>query len=303
MNLEPSCIYSIILIIFLYAFIFLAKIFIRSVLAKKFISWKNATLATKNDELKIQIAFYKVIYYVSAIILGICVLYNESWVYKLNILESDIKNIPIKFKIYYFYEICFYLNELTTIMYEPKKKDFYQMVLHHISTLALMFLSYFNPKFIVFGVVILILHDISDPLLEFAKVENYLGESLFSDVAFFVFVSVFIISRLLIYPRYILYQAFLRVQRENFTLISKVILIFLFTLQVMHIIWTGYIIKLLGKIISGKELSDPRDTVEKPKRKAAEKSLQRSTVSFNKKKVNKASNSTLSSVAESKKNK
>lgn len=59
-------------------------------------------------------------------------------------------------------------------MLEPKQKDFLAMIIHHITTLFLMIFSYFT-QFQRIGCIVLIIHDISDPLMEAAKCALYLG--------------------------------------------------------------------------------------------------------------------------------
>ncbi|ELA42065.1 uncharacterized protein VICG_00914 [Vittaforma corneae ATCC 50505] len=264
MQIGPDHIENAVVLVSIFVIISVAKLFIRYVLTPEYIKWRNKVITTKATDRKVQIALYKTIYYVSSIFLGITVLYNEKWASKLDLL-NDIKTmIPLKFKIYYFYEICFYVNELTTIMYEPKKQDFFQLFLHHITTLALMYFS-FVPKYINFGVAILLLHDISDPVLEFAKIEHYMDNEVVSGVAVFIFTSVFMISRILVYPRYILYQAWMFAKMEGFCISNYVILVCLSCLQVMHVIWSVYIVALFGKVIHGEKLKDPREVSKKNK--------------------------------------
>lgn len=253
-----------VVLVSIFVLVSVAKLFIRYVLTPEYIKWRCKIISTKATDRKVQIALYKTMYYVSAVFLGIAVLYNERWASKLDLLGNVKEVIPLKFKIYYFYEICFYVNELTTIMYEPKKQDFFQLCFHHVTTLVLMYLS-FTPRYINFGVVILLLHDISDPILEFAKIEHYMDDDAVSGMAIFVFTSVFMISRLLVYPRYIVYQAWVYVKKEGFHRSNYVILACLLFLQLMHVIWSVYIVMLFGKIIHGEKLKDPREAAKKNK--------------------------------------
>lgn len=242
--------------------IFTVKLFIRSVLTSEIIKWKTKKPPSAKVYKKIQTSLYKAIYYISAVILGISVLYNEEWALKLDLLAPHAESMPMKFKIYYIYEICFYINELLTMVYEPKKKDFFQMICHHTVSLILMYLSY-SPQYLHFGVVILLLHDISDPILEIAKLAHYLGEEIGGSVTIFVFVIVFVVSRLLIYPRHIVLQAWNYIKNEGFTRGGIVIITGLLLLQLMHIIWSFYIFALLMKVMRGEALEDPRDVVKK----------------------------------------
>ena len=71
----------------------------------------------------------------------------------------------------------FYVFSTIAIFFEPKMKDFYQMFFHHLVTMALLGCSYALGYFRI-GVIVLILHDVSDPLMEIAKVFNYVKKDL-----------------------------------------------------------------------------------------------------------------------------
>ena len=57
------------------------------------------------------------------------------------------------------------------LMLEKPRKDFYELVLHHIVTLALIGLSY-RFHFTYMGVAVYITHDISDFFLAVSRVLN-----------------------------------------------------------------------------------------------------------------------------------
>lgn len=249
--------HCIVITVALFTLVSVLKLFSNYVIAPTYLSWRARVLPSETTQGKFRIAFFKLVFYISAVTLGIFVLKNENWAYTLHLL-TPVKEIPLKFKIYYFYEISFYMTELITIFYEPKKKDFFQMVAHHITTLFLMYLS-FDIRYIHFGVVILLLHDISDPLLELAKVEHYVKKDSIANTTIFIFTAVFIVSRLFIYPRFIVYQVWLYVKKDISTWPNWTLILLLLFLQVMHIIWTGYILMLFVKLINGEKLEDTRE--------------------------------------------
>merc|ERR1711936_1392752 len=61
-------------------------------------------------------------------------------------------------KFYYQVELCFYLSLLISQFYDHKRRDFYPMFIHHVTTIILLFASY-NNSLSRFGVVIIYLHD------------------------------------------------------------------------------------------------------------------------------------------------
>lgn len=239
------------------------KLVAKYVIAGEILRYRKKTFDSDIKLKKYRIAVYKLIYGTISVIMGMFVLHGEKWILKLD-FTPDLKDgvIPLKFKAHYILEGCFYINELFTMAFEPAKHDLVQMALHHITTLLLMYLSY-TPKYIKFGVLLIPLHNITDPMLEFCKVCNYLKDDLCANVGLFVFTTAFIILRLLIYPRYVLWNAWKFTQQDHFKSPSLYIMTLLFILQVMHIIWTMYIIMLFVRIINGEKPKDPREVTSK----------------------------------------
>lgn len=250
-----------VLLTIIFVVISISKLFIRYVLAQKFVKWRNKVIPTKMKEIRFQIAFYKLIACTFSVFLGTFVLFNESWALKLDLPGVERKVIPLKFKVYYFYEISFYINELMTIIYEPKKKDYIQMSTHHAITLLLMYLS-FTPEYINYGVLLFLLHDVSDPLLECAKIEHYLENEVGSGIMLFTFATIFFVARLLLYPRYVLYTAITNAIKDGTIKSSPsmmMILLALSILQILHIIWSFFIGMIFLKVIKGEGLRDTRE--------------------------------------------
>ncbi len=74
------------------------------------------------------------------------------------------------------------------------------MVVHHIVTLTLITMSYLMG-FQRIGMIVIFLHDCSDPFMEIAKCALYTGYLKVANVAFAGFASVFYYSRLWLYPQ------------------------------------------------------------------------------------------------------
>lgn len=77
------------------------------------------------------------------------------------------------------------------------------MLLHHGVTLSLL-VSSFIGNVTKYGLAILILHDIADPLMEIAKLCFYNKLKILSNIFFVIFASTFIYTRVYIFPRYII---------------------------------------------------------------------------------------------------
>ncbi|KAJ3206897.1 Ceramide synthase 3 [Entophlyctis luteolus] len=78
-------------------------------------------------------------------------------------------------KTYYYIGFGSYVYQTLTVMSASKQSDFWGVVVHHIATLSVMAASY-AFGFTRIGVIILLLHDCSDPFMEFAKCNLYMGK-------------------------------------------------------------------------------------------------------------------------------
>ncbi|XP_038234892.1 ceramide synthase 5 isoform X3 [Dermochelys coriacea] len=141
--------------------------------------------------------------------------------------------------------------------------DFLIMFVHHLATIGLITFSYMNNMVRV-GTLVLCLHDASDFLLEAAKMANYAKYQRLCDATFMLFGVVFIVTRLGIYPFWILNTTLF----ESWELIGPYPSWWLFngllvTLQVLHIIWSCLIIRIAYKaLLRGKVSKDDRSDVE-----------------------------------------
>ncbi|KAK4807644.1 hypothetical protein QYF61_015990 [Mycteria americana] len=153
---------------------------------------------------------------------------------------------------YYMIELSFYWSLLFSIASDVKRKDFKEQIIHHVATIILISFSWF-ANYIRAGTLIMALHDSSDYLLESAKMFNYAGWRNTCNNIFIVFAAVFIITRLVILPFWImhctvvypldLYPAFFGYYFFNFMMV---------VLQSLHIFWAYLIIRMAQKFITGK---------------------------------------------------
>ena len=95
-----------------------------------------------------------------------------------------------------------YINLLTLInrslsicqFFDVKRKDFMEMMIHHNATILLMMFSW-TGHFTRIGTLVMILHDLADPLLELAKMFRYANYRRTCDSIFAIFSLVWIITR------------------------------------------------------------------------------------------------------------
>lgn len=188
-------------------------------------------------------------------------------------LNSFWRNYPfnsIAFAHYWYYmaEFGYYIHEFTFFWFESKRSDDAIMLTHHIATLILISCSYIT-NMIPVGICVMVVHDIADAFLEFAKLFNYMKDARswaegVSDALFVCFAISFITSRCGAFPYLILYKGIFlarNVQVPSF-LALDLLTGFLCVLQVLHIIWSWMIVRTAIGFLKGQAVDDERSMIE-----------------------------------------
>eukprot|EP00250_Pteridium_aquilinum_P033510 c576_g1_i1 orf=97-975(+) len=140
----------------------------------------------------------------------------EVFVYRISTMEPWFFDTEIYFKgwphqllafplkIYYTFQCGFYIYGLVAlIVWETRRKDFGVMVSHHIITLMLLGYSY-TARFFRIGAMTLALHDMTDLLMEFAKLCKYSGKELTASICFGIFALSWFCLRLVYFPFWVI---------------------------------------------------------------------------------------------------
>lgn len=168
---------------------------------------------------------------------------------------------PIQF--HFLFVIGFYVYSIISMFsgLEPRQSDYYQMLCHHFITLGLVCFSW---KFDLFriGALILILHDISDPFMELAKINLYLGKQIWADFWFGVFTIVFLVSRWIYYPFYIVFPTIQYtyspegIEKSSQVPFSNLAIMGLIGLLILHIYWGYLILCMVVRVLKSKKVGD-----------------------------------------------
>ncbi|KAF5403263.1 Ceramide synthase 1 [Paragonimus heterotremus] len=177
-------------------------------------------------------------------------------------------------QVLYALQLAHYLHTVyATLFVDTWRSDWIALVLHHVVTLSLISLSFIR-RFLPLGALVLFIHDISDVLLEFTKLNVYFKwrngkpsmiNKYLSDVGFLLFALSWLVFRLYWFPMKLLLASnwciFLEVgcvRRWEFLSFNSLMWI----LQFLHIYWFWLILQLLYKILTGKlsELEDIRES-------------------------------------------
>ena len=168
-------------------------------------------------------------------------------------------------KFLYLCELSWYVCGIVRLVIEPRKKDFKQMLTHHVSTIILLGVSYHVHMFRI-GVLIYNVHNIADPFLHGAKVFKYCGSELGATLLFIPFALSFFVSRLIMYP-IVCYETIFYgpgYHRETGMYPHEYWSCGLLVLLIpIHMFWFSLIVKIAIKSIKGSLLKDdPRSDSE-----------------------------------------
>uniref|UniRef100_A0A672JCX2 Ceramide synthase 5-like n=1 Tax=Salarias fasciatus TaxID=181472 RepID=A0A672JCX2_SALFA len=151
---------------------------------------------------------------------------------------------------YYVMELAFYWSLMFSQFTDIQRKDFLIMFIHHLATVGLISFSYVNNMARV-GSLVLCVHDSSDFLLEAAKLANYAKYQHLCDSLFIVFGVAFFITRLVIFPIWVLNSTMF----ESWAIVGPfpswwLFNLLLLVLQVLHIYWSYLIARIAMKAMS-----------------------------------------------------
>ncbi|XP_077175925.1 ceramide synthase 6 isoform X1 [Paroedura picta] len=191
-------------------------------------------------------------FYLYIFIYGVRLLKQSSWWWNTRQCWTGYPLQPLTPELHYYYivELSFYWSLMFSQFIDIKRKDFAIMFTHHIVAVILLTLSY-TVNFMRVGALTLCLHDSVDIVLEAAKLTNYCKCQRLCDILFLMFAIIFIITRLGIYPLWILNTIVFELPEitGSFPALS-VFLILLVILQVLHCFWSYLIVKAAYKAIS-----------------------------------------------------
>eukprot|EP00286_Rhodomonas_abbreviata_P019320 CAMPEP_0181294894 /NCGR_PEP_ID=MMETSP1101-20121128/3850_1 /TAXON_ID=46948 /ORGANISM="Rhodomonas abbreviata, Strain Caron Lab Isolate" /LENGTH=307 /DNA_ID=CAMNT_0023399595 /DNA_START=315 /DNA_END=1238 /DNA_ORIENTATION=+ len=214
---------------------------------KKYLWTRRRNSVTSGKIIKYVEALWRFIFYTTFCVLGYYALFvpdmavwlSDSW---LNWTNWPLHPLTASMAFYYQVELGCYIHQL--LWTEVSRSDALEMILTNYTRV---------------GTTILLLHDLADIVLEGAKVLNYIANAkgnkwlkLTVDILFGVFAVTFFVTRLVLYPRYILYSVIVEgVATFGCEFGGCFIFIgLLCALQCLHIFWFYLIMRMVFKLIA-----------------------------------------------------
>lgn len=215
---------------------------------------------------KFRETFWRFIFYSSSSILGIWIVHDKKYLWSaawffLNYPEDHQIDLPRY--VYYMIELAFYCSLMISQFSDVKRKDFVEMFIHHIATIMLISGSYITNMTKI-GAIIMLVHDVSDVFLEFAKLAKYAKLVKTTTVGFALLAISFITTRMVIFPAYVIRGVIFEgmVILKPFCGFLIVLTGFLLVLQILHLYWFTHLIRTAYALLVGKVQKDTRSESE-----------------------------------------
>ncbi|KAI0996341.1 hypothetical protein K3495_g11838 [Podosphaera aphanis] len=161
---------------------------------------KKGGVRAKRDQVRFAEQAWLLIYYSVFWSLGMYIMFNSD--YWLNFQELwtnwPSREIGGLRKWYILVQYAFWLQQIMVINIEKRRKDHWQMFMHHIVTTMLIFTSYGYHHTRVANLILCVM-DVVDIILPIAKCLKYLGFSTLCDFMFGIFMVVWFVARHVIY--------------------------------------------------------------------------------------------------------
>eukprot|EP01063_Lacrimia_lanifica_P017513 TRINITY_DN24592_c0_g1_i1.p2 TRINITY_DN24592_c0_g1~~TRINITY_DN24592_c0_g1_i1.p2 ORF type:complete len:336 (+),score=153.36 TRINITY_DN24592_c0_g1_i1:47-1054(+) len=172
--------------------------------------------------------------------------------------------------------VCYYLLYgsryvacAVSLLFEHKRKDFWEMMAHHVVTAVVIGISYYIEQ-IYIGCIVMVLLDPADVPLHIAKLWKYCADvrpntgfgkllQLTADICFGIFVVAFFATRICIYP-YVCYAPILHDIPKNHGNIACTALLWI--LQFLQAMWMCLIVKAIANMLAKGGIEDVRSDSE-----------------------------------------
>jgi len=239
----------------------------------------------KSQLVKVSQSVMEVGFYGGFAIIGLAIVPSQTWIWPSKNWWIDNQtgshlSMRSDLRCYYIMYCSRYFQAAVSVLLESKRKDFAEMMLHHVVTIGVVYVSYFGGYNRV-GVVVMALLDPADVPLHLAKLCKYTAETtkrgiwqFVADRLFELFAVMFFISRLVMYS-YVCWSSHIEHQaygEHTFTSYSCITL--LYTLLALQMYWFGLIIKVAVKLARGQPGEDPRSEDEAEADESPRKKLQ-----------------------------
>ncbi|CAO3617303.1 unnamed protein product [Cunninghamella echinulata] len=214
------------------------------------------------------------IYYTCSFSAGIAVMYGTEWWFDTRYfwMNYPVTDYTKAFKYYYLVQFAYWLQQIFVLKIEAPRKDYQELVMHHINTLLLIFFSY-CCNFTKVGNAVFVCMDLPDAVLALAKALNYACPGIICNVTFVAMLISWMYTRVYLYGGIIISSWTEPILYVDFKLdplnghwfpyfVVYIIPGLMLGLYALILFWTAMIFKVLYKIVFSDEVKDVRSDDE-----------------------------------------
>lgn len=110
---------------------------------------------------------WRCLYYIYSFIYGVVILWDKPWLWDIMHCYYNYPYHPVTNDLWWYYMVsmAFYWSLSFSQFFDVRRKDFWQMFIHHIATISLMCFSWISNLTRI-GSLVLVVHDCADIFLE-----------------------------------------------------------------------------------------------------------------------------------------
>ena len=232
--------------------------------------------STKSKVQKFAQSCMEMVFYGSFTVFGALVVPGQTWFWPSKLWWSDHDSGKMLFvtdplKAYYLLYAARYAQGIVSCLIEHKRKDFWEMQMHHAVTVSLIGISY-GYGWNRVGAVVMSLLDPADVPLHVAKQFKYIGDArggttqkrmqLGADIFFVIFMVLFAIMRLGLYP-YVVWSSHLEGPLYfEYGAGANACVALLYVLLGLQVYWFALILKVAIKVVTSGAAEDVRSDDE-----------------------------------------
>ncbi|XP_073948026.1 ceramide synthase 5-like [Choristoneura fumiferana] len=208
---------------------------------------------------------WKCTFYVCNFVFGILILWDKPWLWDIDQAYIGYPHQGVTNDIWWYYMVssAFYWSLTLSQFWDVRRKDFWQMFVHHLATIALLSFSWVCNLHRI-GTLVLLVHDCADIFVEAVKATKYANYQRTCDTLFLGLIFTWITTRIVIYPYYIIWSTTIRAPMllpmfPAYYIFNSLLCLLL----ALHIVWTWLILQIAYKAIyAGKMDGDIRSSSE-----------------------------------------
>ncbi|XP_072934202.1 ceramide synthase 6-like [Epargyreus clarus] len=194
---------------------------------------------------------WKFTFYVCNFTFGLYILWDKSWLWNIDHCYIGYPHQGLTTDVWWYYMIssAFYWSLTLSQFWDVRRKDFWQMFVHHIATIALLSFSWVCNLHRI-GTLVLLLHDCADIFVESVKAAKYSGYQKLCDFLFLLLIVIWIGTRVGIFPFYIIWSTSIRAPMllpmfPAYYIFNSLLCLLL----LLHVVWTVLILQIAYKAI------------------------------------------------------